>query len=87
MTLLAYHPDAEINAGVAADALDAERYDLSVGFPPSPWLCPECGAGHDRGHFQTVGVHRCLGCGYVGTGGVMIDRAEWEARSSSTRNS
>ena len=33
--------------------------------------CPECGASHGRGHFQVIGVHRCLGCGYVGDGGVM----------------
>lgn len=30
---------------------------------------PEIDEG--RGHFLTIGAHRCLGCGYVGTGGVM----------------
>lgn len=31
--------------------------------------CPSCGAHHERGyHMGTVGVFRCLGCGYVGHG-------------------
>ena len=68
---MSYHPDPEINAGVAALALEAERADLAAGYPPRHWQC-DCGAGHDRGHFMAVGVHRCLACGYVGDGGVMI---------------
>lgn len=72
MTAVVYHPDPEINAGVAADVLEAERVNLSIGYAPSAWTCP-CGASHSRGHFGTVGVHRCCACGYVGTGGVMHD--------------
>lgn len=66
-----YHPDPEINAGVAADALEAERADLAAGYPPRRWICPDCEIEHRRGHFLTIGTHRCLRCGYVGTGGVM----------------
>lgn len=66
-----YHPDPEINAEVAAEVLEAEKADLKAGFEPRRWMC-ECGAEHGRGHFQSIGVHRCLACGYVGTGGVMI---------------
>ena len=65
------HPDPEISAGVAADALEAERADLAAGYPPRRWLCI-CGTEHSRGHFGTIGVHRCLSCGYAGTGGVMM---------------
>ena len=68
-----YHPDKEIEAEVAADALMAEAYDLGVGYPPRRWSCPDCTACHTRGHFGAIGVHRCLFCGYVGTGGVMFD--------------
>jgi hypothetical protein len=67
-----YHPDPAINAEVAADALDAEMADLAAGYNPRRWRC-ECGAEHSRGHFQCIGVHRCLKCGYVGEGGVMLD--------------
>lgn len=67
-----YHPDPEINAEVVAVALDAERADLAAGYPPRPWRCP-CGAEHSRGHFQSIGVHRCLACGHVGSDGVMLD--------------
>ena len=67
-----YHPDPEINAGVIADAIEAERADLAAGYPPRRWRCT-CGAEHSRGHFGTVGVHRCLSCGYTGTEGVMLD--------------
>jgi hypothetical protein len=75
-TDISYHPDPEINAVVAADALDAERADLAAGYPPRRWQCP-CGAQHSRGHFGVIGVHRCLSCGYTGTEGVMIlDDAE-----------
>jgi rubredoxin len=66
-----YHPDPEINAEVVTMALEAERIDLAAGYPPRRWTCPGCGASHRRGHFQVIGVHRCLACGYVGDGGVM----------------
>lgn len=71
-SLRVYHPDPAVNAEVAADALAAEMADLAAGYPPRPWLC-ECGASHSRGHFMSIGVHRCLACGYVGEGGVMFD--------------
>ena len=71
MTHVVYHPDPEINAEVAADALMAERADLAAGYMPRLWTCPDCGKEHGRGHFLTIGAHRCLSCGYVGTGGVM----------------
>jgi hypothetical protein len=76
-----YHPDRAINAEVAADALDAERADLAAGYQPRCWRC-ECGAEHDRGHFLTIGTHRCLACGYVGTGGVMFgtSKDDYEAK-------
>ena len=67
-----YHPDEEINRGVAADTLAAEMADLKAAYPPRWWMC-ECGASHQRGFFQTFGVHRCLRCGYVGEGGVMSE--------------
>jgi hypothetical protein len=70
--MIAYHPDPDINAGVAADVLAAELVDLRTGYPPRRWACP-CGASHSRGHFQAIGQHRCLHCGYVGEGGVMWD--------------
>jgi hypothetical protein len=69
----AYHPDPEINAEIAMQALEAERFDLGAGYLPRRWICP-CGASHERGHFMTIGVHRCLRCGYVGEGGVVVDR-------------
>lgn len=72
-SITSYHPDAAINAEVAADALDAERADLAAGYPPRPWRCPDCGAEHVRGHFLSLGTHRCLACGYVGTGGVVTE--------------
>lgn len=68
-----YHPDPEINAEVAAQALEAERLDLAAGYLPRRWIC-ECGASHERGHFMAIGVHRCLRCGYYGDGGIMVDR-------------
>jgi hypothetical protein len=70
-----YHPDPAINAEIAAQTLEAEILDLKAGFPSRRWFCP-CGKSHQRGHFQTFGVHRCLGCGYVGEGGVMLDETE-----------
>lgn len=75
-----YHPDPEIDAEVAAMSLEAERLDLAAGYPPRAWQCPTCGAVHSRGHFQTIGVHRCLRCGYVGEGGVMMTEDEAVAR-------
>jgi rubredoxin len=68
---VSYHPDPVIDAEVAAVALEAERADLSIGYPPRFWECPQCGNGHTRGHFLAIGQHRCLHCGYVGGGGVM----------------
>ena len=65
-----YHPDPVINAEIALDALTAERFDLSIGYPPRAWTCP-CGASHRRGHLGVIGVHRCLSCGYVGEAGRM----------------
>lgn len=73
---IAYHPDPTINAGVAADVLAAEVADLAAGLPPRAWACPSCGRSHKRGHFQAIGQHRCLRCGYAGTGGVMFDETE-----------
>lgn len=71
--LIAYHPDPEINAGVILDAIAAEVADLRAGYLPRRWKCPDCGRSHSRGHFMSIGVHRCLWCGYVGIGGVMWD--------------
>lgn len=71
MSSAAYHPDPAINAEVAEAALESERIDLAAGYPPRRWTCPDCSRSHSRGHFQIIGVHRCLGCGYVGSGGVM----------------
>ena len=71
--MIAYHPDPNINAGVAADVLDAELVDLRIGYPPRRWTCP-CGVSHSRGHSLAIGQHRCLSCGYVGNGGVMWDQ-------------
>ena len=70
-----YHPDPDIARGVHLDVQAAEAADLAAGFPPRRWRC-DCGAEHDRGHFQTVGVHRCLACGYVGAGGTLGDPEE-----------
>lgn len=66
-----YHPDPEINAEIVNQALTAERVDIAAGYAPRWWTCPDCASSHQRGHLYAVGVHRCLGCGYVGTGGVM----------------
>ena len=71
-----YHPDPEINAEVAAEAAENERADVKIGHPPRRWMCPGCGASHDRGFFPLGSdAHRCLGCGYGGTGGVLWDPA------------
>ncbi len=68
-----YHPDPAIDTEVTLDATAAERADLAAGYPPRRWTCPNCGAEHGRGHFLAIGTHRCLACGYVGTGGVMSE--------------
>ena len=68
---MSYHPDPVIDAEVRLDALAAEQADLAAGFAPRWWTCPGCGSSHHRGHFQAIGVHRCLNCGYVGEGGTM----------------
>lgn len=70
-----YHPDPEVNDGIAADVLAGEEANLRAGFPPSPWEC-ECGAQHNRGH-TTLGVHRCMRCGEHKTGGRLMDPSEW----------
>lgn len=80
---VSYHPDPVMNAGVIADAIEAERADLAAGYPPRRWTCP-CGHSHSRGHFQAVGVHRCLRCGYVGVEGVMWDPESEPAAVAST---
>ena len=66
-----YHPDPVINAEIIRQSIEAEAFDLSIGYPPRWWTCPDCSASHHRGHFGSIGTHRCLGCGYVGEGGVM----------------
>lgn len=68
-----YHPDPEMNAGIILDSIACEAADLAAGYPPRRWRCP-CGGEHGRGHFPVgaIGSHRCLRCGYVGTGGVMF---------------
>jgi len=65
-----HHGDPAISVEVAADAATAEAFDLAAGYPPRRWTC-DCGASHSRGHFGAVGVHRCLACGYVGSGGTL----------------
>jgi hypothetical protein len=80
---IAYHPNPEINAQIEKDTLAAEIADLNAGYPPRRWICL-CGASHQRGHFMTVGVHRCLKCGYMGEGGVMVDPLE-PGRMSASR--
>lgn len=72
MQVIQYHPDPSINAGITADAIQAEAADLQAGYAPRRWTCP-CGKSHSRGHLQAIGQHRCLSCGYVGSGGVMWD--------------
>lgn len=73
---VAYHPDPEINAAFAAEAAENERLNVGIGYPPSRWMCPDCGRSHARGFFPLGSVsHRCLGCGYLGDGGVLWDPA------------
>jgi len=73
---MSYHPDPEINAEIMVEALQSEISDLAMGYPPRRWRC-ECGHEHSRGHFMSIGVHRCLACGYVGEGGVMLLSGEF----------
>lgn len=70
-----YHPDSEINAGVALDAQEGEEASIAAGLAPSPWEC-ECGAQHNRGH-TTLGVHRCMRCGEYKEGGRLMDPNEF----------
>lgn len=69
------HPDPEIAAELEQEARGSERVDVAAGYTPRRWRC-DCGAEHGRGHFGTVGVHRCLACGYVGQGGTLIEPPE-----------
>ena len=73
MTPQSYHSDPAISAEIAAQTLEAEERDLAAGMLPRRWIC-DCGTSHSRGHFYRVGIHRCLGCGYIGPGGIMVDR-------------
>lgn len=66
-----YHPDTEINAEIIEQALEAETSDLKAGYPSRWWVCPVCETPHNRGHFGTVGSHRCWKCGYAGGEGTM----------------
>lgn len=69
--LMRYHPDPAIDEAVHDEAQESERLDLAAGYPPRRWRC-DCGAEHARGHYLTIGAHRCLSCGYVGTGGQLV---------------
>ena len=71
MTPFDYNPDPAIDAGLRRKANEAEAFDLSIGYPPRLWTCPCCSAAHSRGHFGSIGVHRCLRCGYSGDRGVL----------------
>ena len=44
---------------------------LAAGLYPRWWCCPLCGSCHKRGYFRAIGNHRCLKCGYKGSGGLM----------------
>ena len=66
-----YHPDADIDEELHKEAAEAEAADLTAGYPPRRWRC-DCGSEHGRGHFLSIGQHRCLRCGYVGQGGTYI---------------
>lgn len=68
-----YHPDPEINEGVAADAREGEQANLAVGFAPSQWEC-ECGSAHDRGHFLagSVAIQVKLGDGAESPDGIPL---------------
>lgn len=68
---MSYHPVADIDHEIRQDAEAAEAFDLAAGYPARWWVCPNCGATHNRGWFMVQGVHRCLRCGYSGDGGTM----------------
>jgi hypothetical protein len=70
-----YHPDPEINSHIEEQMNQSEAIDMAAGYPPRWWKC-QCGAVHNRGHFGTIGSHRCLKCGYCGGGGVMGEARE-----------
>jgi hypothetical protein len=63
---------ATIEQEIEEDVREAEIADVLAGYAPRPWTC-DCGTTHSRGHFLTIGQHRCLRCGYVGTGGILGD--------------
>lgn len=84
--MLTYHPDPEINQEVSAEVLAAEVLDLASGMAPRRWTCPQCGNSHSRGHFMTIGQHRCLRCGYVGCDGVMWDPQSEQEPSTNASN-
>lgn len=67
-----YHPDPEINLAIEEESMESERIDLEAGYAPRRWRCPDCKAEHSRGHFMSIGVHRCLRCGYCGPKGLMF---------------
>jgi hypothetical protein len=71
-----YHPDPEINAVIALDAINAEVLDLRAGLPPRAWRCPSCESEHSRGPLTNGRQHRCLRCGYIGEGGRLADESE-----------
>lgn len=79
MNTTTYHPDPEINALIAAEALENEKADLASGLPPAKWTCPDCATSHKRGHFGTIGSHRCMKCGYVGGGGIIGHEGEFDS--------
>lgn len=65
--------------GDPVDTLAAEVADLAAGYPPRRWRCP-CGREHSRGHVGAIGVHRCLWCGYMGSGGEMLPPESEESK-------
>lgn len=71
MNQVQYHPDLDINKKIQEDVLQGEIKDLESGFLPRRWECT-CGAEHSRGNFMSIGVHRCLNCGYVGEDGILL---------------
>lgn len=43
---------------------------------PIRFKCPDCGARHNRGYFNSVGFFRCLKCGYLGRKGLELPKTE-----------
>ena len=66
--------------GRRVEVLAAEKADLAAGMSPRWWVCPQCGHSHKRGHFGAIGCHRCLTCGYTGSGGIMWTDDELQAQ-------